>query len=342
MPRKELPIPSFFDGNRVGEVWKVNYQETAKTASAWRKEHSVSPAADDSFRTCLLLVDVQNTFCIPGFELFVGGSGGRGAVEDNVRLCRFIYRNLAAITQIVPTMDTHQSFQIFHPVFLVNPVGAHPEPNTRVTVEELESGRWSVNPEAARALGRKLDELNRHALHYARMLRKEARFDWVIWPYHSMLGGIGHALVSAVEQAVFFHEQCRASPVRFEIKGNNPLTEHYSVMGPEVEESSGGVQIGARNRGLVEFVSGFDRIIVAGEAKSHCVAWTVKDLLDDPYAREHGIARKLYLLEDCTSPVVVPGGPDFSEEANRVFERFREGGVQLVKSTDRVEDWSPR
>jgi nicotinamidase-related amidase len=36
----------------------------------------VTVAADDSFRICLLAVDVQNTFCIPGYELFVAGRSG--------------------------------------------------------------------------------------------------------------------------------------------------------------------------------------------------------------------------------------------------------------------------
>jgi len=54
----------------------------------------------DKTRICLLLIDVQNTFCIPGFELFVGGQSGSGAVDDNVRLCEFIYRNLGLISEL--------------------------------------------------------------------------------------------------------------------------------------------------------------------------------------------------------------------------------------------------
>ena len=72
------------------------------------------------FRVGLVAVDVQNTFCTPGFELFVAGRSGHGALDDTPRLCEFVYRNLDAITQIVPTLDTHQAVQIFHPVFLVD------------------------------------------------------------------------------------------------------------------------------------------------------------------------------------------------------------------------------
>src|SRR5262245_12672424 len=103
---RELPIPPHFERDRVGTVWRVPYQERAATATAWAREHELRPAAEDAPRICLVAVDVQNTFCVPGFELFVGGRSGMGAVDDNVRLCEFIYRNLAALTRVIPTLDT--------------------------------------------------------------------------------------------------------------------------------------------------------------------------------------------------------------------------------------------
>src|SRR5918999_2851868 len=107
----ELPVPAFYRPERVGEVWQVSYEERAREARAWAEQHSIRPASEDAFRVCLLAVDVQNTFCIPGFELFVGGRSGTGAVDDNRRLCEFLYRNLGAITAIIPTLDTHRATQ---------------------------------------------------------------------------------------------------------------------------------------------------------------------------------------------------------------------------------------
>jgi nicotinamidase-related amidase len=80
-------------------------------------------------------------------------------------------------------------------------------------------------------------------------------------------------------------------------------------------------------------------VVVAGQAKSHCVAWTVEDLLRDERARERGLAEKLYLLEDCTSPVVVPGVIDYTDEADAAFRRFAEQGAHLVRSTDPMGSW---
>ena len=124
----QLPVPSHFDTQKVGEVWRVPYQQRAVEARNWAKQYNIQPASEDKTRVCLLLIDVQNTFCIPEFELFVGGQSGTGAVDDNVRLCEFIYRNLGVITAIAPTLDTHTAMQIFHPVFWINAAGDHPTP----------------------------------------------------------------------------------------------------------------------------------------------------------------------------------------------------------------------
>src|SRR5512146_2494677 len=113
----QLPIPRHFAAESVGEVWRVPYQQRALEAAEWARMHNIPAASEDGFRVALLLVDVQNTFCIPGFELYVGGRSGTGAVDDNRRLCEFIYRNLGAITRIAPTMDTHAAMQIFHALY---------------------------------------------------------------------------------------------------------------------------------------------------------------------------------------------------------------------------------
>ncbi len=339
MARRELPIPPHFDADKVGEVWKVPYQERAAEAEEWAKQHNVQPAANDRFKICLVAVDVQNTFCIPGFELFVGGRSGTGAVDDNRRLCEFIYRNLDVITQIAPTMDTHQAMQIFHAVFWVNDQGEHPAPYTLISAEDVETGRWKFNPALGHSLGINEDYARRHLLNYTRTLKEGGKYDLAIWPYHAMLGSIGHALVPAVEEAVFFHSIARCSQPNFQVKGDNPFTEHYSVLGPEVLEGPDGEPMAQKNVRFIEELLQFDAVVIAGQAKSHCVAWTIDDLLQDISVRDKRLAEKVYLLEDCTSPVVVPGAMDYTDEANAAFQRFTDAGMHAVRSTDPIENW---
>lgn len=335
----ELPIPSHFEPARVGEVWRVDYATRAADAERWAEHHRIARADEDVHRRCLMLVDCQNTFCVPGHELFVAGRSGTGAVDDNVRLCEFLYRNLPSVTEIVATMDTHRVFQIFHPVFWVDVDGRHPEgAQTIIEVDDVERGTWRVNPAVARTLGVDGAWLRRYALHYVRRLA-EGRLPLMVWPYHAMLGGIGHALVSAVEEAAFFHAVARGAAPRIETKGDLPLTEHYSVLSPEVLEGPDGAPIGRGNEELVDHLLAFDAIIIAGQAKSHCVAWSVHDLLTEIQARDPGLAGKVYLMEDCMSPVVVPGGVDFTEATDEVFGRFYDAGMHRVRSTDPIASW---
>ena len=275
----ELPVPPHFDPARVGEVWRVPYEDRAREAEEWAARHGIVPAADDSLRVCLVVVDVQNTFCVPGFELFVGGRSGTGAVDDSRRLCEFVYRNLGSITQIVPTLDTHSPVHIFHAVSLVDEDGRHPEPYTLVSADEVERGVWKVDPAAAGALGLDPEYLQKHLLHYTRALERGGKYTLTIWPYHALLGGIGHALVAAVDEALFFHSIARRAQPDFQIKGREPLTEHYSMLGPEVTEDHAGRPLGARNEALIAKLIEHDAVVIAGQAKSHCVAWTIEDLL---------------------------------------------------------------
>ena len=308
----ELPLPPHWDPGRVEDVWRVGYEERAAEAEEWARKHGIQPARNDAPRICLVVVDVQNTFCTPGFELFVPG-----APADNRRLCEFVYRNLGAITQVVATLDTHKAEQIFHAAWLVDGDGRDPAPYTVVSADDVERGVWRAADPARQE----------HLLGYVRELEAGGRYRLTVWPYHAMLGGIGHALVSAVEEAVFFHGIARRSQPAFQIKGDDPLTEHYSVFGPEVG--------GERNTALLEQLGGFDAVVIAGQAKSHCVAWTIDDLLGDVRV----LAQRVYLLEDCTSPVVVPSVVDYTEEADAAFERFAAAGMHVVRSTDPIESW---
>ena len=80
-------------------------------------------------------------------------------------------------------------------------------------------------------------------------------------------------------------------------------------------------------------------MVFAGQAKSHCVAWTIADLLDDINIHQPALAHKVHLLEDCTSPVVIPGVVDYTEAADKAFARFAEAGMHLVRSDQPIAGW---
>lgn len=69
------------------------------------------------------------------------------------------------------------------------------------------------------------------------------------------------------------------------------------------------------------------------------MAWTIDDLLEDILAQDKRLVEKVYLLEDCASPVVVPGVIDYTDQVNAAFRRFADSGMHVVRSVDPIESW---
>lgn len=328
-----LPLPGHYNQTQVvdTERW-LDYHGLAVDAVDWRHEHDLRPAKDDRKKIGLLCIDEQVTFCHPQGELAVGG-----AVEDAQRLIEFVYREMGLISAINCTLDTHRAYAVFHPSFLVDQNGRNPDPFTMVSNQEILDGDWAASPFMASALGVNLMAANRQLLDYTQKLEASGRYKLMIWPYHAMLGGKGHNLVSGLEEACFFHAIARGAQTHYEVKGTNVWTENYSVLGPEVTQLSDGKGV-PRNAAFVRQLLDYDYLIIAGQAKSHCVAWTIEDLLSEIVGQDRSLAEKVYLLEDCTSPVITPA-MDFTAEGDVAFQRFADAGMHLVVSTDPISTW---
>jgi len=188
--RPELPIPPHFEPENADEVWKVPYEQRAKGAERWAEEHDLSPAVEDDFKIALICVDTQNTFCLPDFELYVAGRSGTGAIDDTRRMAEFIYKNLANLTEITATIDTHQAMQIFHAIFLIDDQGQHPNPMTLVTAEDIRQGRWKFNPAVAPNLGIDAEYGQKHLQHYVDDLERKEKFALTIAGRHRSRPGI--------------------------------------------------------------------------------------------------------------------------------------------------------
>jgi len=344
----ELPVPEHYDPRRAGEWgYQPDAAELAAAADAWRERLGLRPAGVDRRRVLMLLVDLQRDFCLPEGSLFVGGRGGRGAVEDSDRIARFIYRNLDRLSDVVCTLDTHFPHQIFFPSFWLDADGRHPPPHREVTAAEVASGALRPDPALApRLAGGDDGWLVREAEHYCWELERAGRYRLYLWPPHCLLGGDGHSLVGVVQEARLFFAHARQARAGIEIKGGHPLTENYSVLSPEVLLAHDGSRLAERNERLTGELLAADALIVAGQAASHCVKSTMEDLLAEIGARDAGLAGRVYLLADCMSAVAVPdpGSPggfafDFTPQAEAALERFAAAGVHVVRSTEPMAGW---
>ena len=320
-----MAFPSFYDPNSIDKVYLERAALVAEEAVAYAKRGRITPAAQDNFRIAAFGIDCQIGFCVPGASLFVPG-----AVEDTRRTVEWIYSNLDKLTGLHFSMDTHRMFQIFHPAWWADSNGNPPAPLTTITTEDIRRGTWTPLKHP------------HECLEYTHQLEASGKYVLTIWPYHTLLGGVSHALVPAMMEAAMFHSIARKRQTHFETKGTHAMTENYSVLSPEVTELRG-QPVGAFNGPFFKMLMEYDRIYVFGQAKSHCVLSTLNDIRDRIQSTDPSLADKIWILEDATSPVPappitpLPAALDFPRVADEAFARFKAAGMHIVKTTDPVD-----
>lgn len=346
MSTTQLPVPGFYDAAHAADyAYRPDQQAVFEQATAWARAHGVRPAATDRARVLLLLIDLQKDFCFPEGTLYVGGRSGRGAVDDNDRIARFLYRNLARITDVTCTLDSHLPFQIFFAPFWTDGDGRPLRPHATVTTADVREGRARPNPAVAGWLaGGSYGFLQRQVEFYCEELERAGKYTLYLWPPHCLLGSDGHALAGVVHEARLFHSFARSAPGRVEVKGGNHLTENYSVLAPEVTRRFDGRPLDRKNAAFRDALLKYDAIVVAGQAASHCVRSSIDDLLGELRTHAPERVRKVYVLRDCMSAVAVPDGrggflADYTDEAEAALRRFADAGMHVVTSETPIADW---
>ncbi len=344
-----MNFPAFYDpANAAKWSYDPNLRTLNEQAASFRAANKVKAAGQDAKRVAFLLIDVQRDFCFPEGTLYVGGRSGTGAIDDSRRIAEFVYREMGSITSVIPTMDTHFAFQIFTPSFWMDENGQPLLPHDMIdgNLEILRGGNATglkarPNPAMAPWLtGGDYGWLAKQVAHYVRELAKGGKYLLYVWPEHCVLGSVGHSLAGVVQEARMFHAYVRGSQNEVEVKGGNPLTENYSVLGPEVVTRwDGRGAIGQKNARFVKTLLDYDAVVIAGQASSHCVKSTIDDLLGEINAKDPELAKKVYVLRDCTSAVVVPGVVDFTPQAEEALDRYAAAGMNIVESTRPMASW---
>ena len=261
-------------------------------------------------KTSLLLIDPQNDFCSPDGSLYVPG-----AEKDISRLAGLIKRLEKNIASIHVTMDTHHYVDVAYPIYWKNSKGEHPDPFTTITKDQVLDGTWVTTQPS----------LNKRALDYVTQLETNGRYPLTIWPPHCLIGSNGHAVHKDLYDALIDYEK-HFNIVQYVTKGSNPYTEHYSAIKADVIDPKDPTT--QRNTPLIELLEERDMIIVAGQALSHCVANTVRDVVDGFSNDEY--AKKIVILEDASSSV-----PGFEDIGTKFLEDMANIGVK-ISTTDKV------
>jgi nicotinamidase-related amidase len=264
--------------------------------------------------THLITIDPQNDFCIAAGP---GGEKGAlvvvGADKDMERLGKFITKNRTRIDQIHCTVDSHQLIHIAHPGFWVNSKGLNPNPFTLITEDDVKNGVWrAFNP-----------AWQSRAVSYVETLKRNGRYVLCIWPPHCLIGTWGHSIVPSVAKALYEWE-ADFNRVEFVAKGSNLFTEHYSgVQADVIDDQDPSTALNTR---LIDALNEADEILITGEALSHCVANTIRDIAAQFGADQ---VQKFTLLQDTCSNVT-----GFDKLGQDFVKEMVAKGMRVTNSTD--------
>jgi nicotinamidase/pyrazinamidase len=263
----------------------------------------------------LLIIDPQNDFCKAETKDWNPALYVDGAEEDCARLAAMIDRLSDKITGIHTTLDTHHLIHIAHPIMWVNSVGEHPGFYTEITDADVDKGIWRAS----------YPLFQQRQVKYVHDLKANGRYTLTIWPPHCLIGTPGHNVIKSVADALARWE-AKFRFVDYVTKGSNVWTEHYSAIQADVPDTTdAGTMLDLRDGGLIRTLQKADVIPLAGQALSHCLANTVRDIANN-FGEEN--IKKFVLLEDATSPV----GP-YKKLADDFVKEMVGRGMKIDKTT---------
>jgi len=269
------------------------------------KNEKLTPAIKNAERTLVIGIDIQKDF------MENGALGVPGSHKDIERGTKWIYNNIDKISQISVSIDTHNPFQIFHPCWWIDENGNNPKPYTQITSDDINNGKWRavINPSSS--------------IEYVKHLETDGKKTLVIWPYHCLEGTEGHSLENQFANMIYFHSVAKKTMLQKIVKGQDPLSEMYGIIRPEYSKNN------LINVTFLNKIEKFDKIIIFGEAFSHCVLESVRQILEY-YENNMNITKKIYILQDCMSSI-----PGYEKTTEDTFEMFKNKyNINLVKSTE--------
>lgn len=296
-----VPFYHIFDKDSVGQLINpLSLNQILK----WAGQAPTAQTEENKPKILFLGIDIQTDF------MDNGALGVAGAKQDVIRLSQFLYKHMDKLSKIIVSLDTHEVKQIFHPCWWVDIEGNHPAPYTIIKASDLTEGKWRATVDPA---------LSKN---YVRHLEKADK-QLCIWPYHCINGTVGATLESQFNNIIHFISLAQNIPLTKINKGQYPLSEMYGIIKPEYSMHDD------TNTDLLTEIASFDKIIIAGEAKSHCVLESIRQICEY-YFDKLEITRKIYVLTDCMSDI--QGFEQYSETRyNILANKYK---INLVKSTD--------
>jgi len=258
----------------------------------------------------LVVIDPQNSFCkvVEASQQQVLHDGElcvAGAWEDMNRVAGLVNRLGSKLNDIHVTMDSHHQLHVAHPIWWKDSSGRRPNPFTIMREENgtIVGSRFDPNTSGFVDIGEFVcfsPSAHKRTLEYLKALKAANRYPHVVWPPHCLIGTSGHNIVPQLMEALLKWEIDNFAAVDVVTKGSNYYVEHFSAVRAEVVDPKDSTT--QLNSDFIAVLMEADEILFAGEAGSHCLANTVRDIANEFKANDEFI-KKCVLLTDGTSPV---------------------------------------
>ena len=138
---------------------------------------------------------------------------------------------------------------------------------------------------------------------------------------HCILGTEGWAINKKITESLAEWAINNSKSYELYYKGYSQSTEHYSIFKAAVEWQNEPETF--LNTELLSRLSGFDEVLLMGEAADYCVANSLNDILDECSE----LAKKTVVLTDCMSWI----NPD-NKKAKAIFKKAKKCGVRFCTS----------
>jgi len=248
----------------------------------------------------LIIIDPQIDFCSPEGTLYINK-----ADQDMLRLSDMLFKIIVEpenisfqLDDIHVSLDSHHPMSIFHPPFWHDKNGKWPKAFTVITEDDVKNKKWiPFNPLFT---GLSLEYIEKNSL--------------CIWPLHCLIGSEGFSIYPNLFNKLTQWEIYKKAVVNYISKGDNLFCEQFSAVKKD-------------DNSFEQMLEKSDIVGIAGEAGSHCVIATVRDIYDSLKNKE--LIKKLVWIEDAISPV--PGFENLQKEG--IIEMTKKG-MQVSNTID--------
>lgn len=290
---------------RINDIGKKSNKSSLNNIlkkAAWEEKPNKEEVKE---KVLLIGIDFQRDFIDEIGSLAVAGS-----LQDIYNFLRFFYENFFEISDVILTGDSHNPSQIFHSGWWENERGVNPSDFKSIYYDDIENGKYK--PLYYKA----------ESIEYLKYLKENENRSLVIWPYHCIEGTEGALIEPQIMNMYYVHQIVMNKKHNILFKSQTQLAE---MEGAFALDHPGGSDF--ENTDILNEMKNYDKIIIAGESKSHCVLESVKQMLKF-HNYDKDFASKIYILEDCMSSL--KGFEDFAEEEFKKMEK--EYKINIVNS----------